>query len=249
MARRFFWIFLLFFLLPVATHAAWWNWQPLAGDWRRADWSSARLLPVASLEPEATVHIFAARVGRWRGIFAHHSWIVVKERGADAYTRFDVVGWGSPVRVNHREADGRWYGNIPEPVAEVRGAAAEAMIPRIRSAVQSYAYVTPGTYLAWPGPNSNSFVQHVLAETPELAQALPPTAIGKDFREDGLFAGLTPSRTGVQASLFGLAGLTLGWVEGVEVNLLGLVAGLDLRSPALKLPGWGRIGLQASLQP
>jgi hypothetical protein len=82
-----------------------------------------------------------------------------------------------------------------------------------------------------------------MAEVPELARALPPTAIGKDFREDGLFAGLTPSRTGVQASLYGLAGFTIGWVEGVEINLLGLVAGLDLRSPALKLPGWGRVGV------
>ncbi len=45
---------------------------------------------------------------------------------------------------------------------------------------------------------------------------LPPTAIGKDWRADGLFAGLTPSRTGIQASLYGLAGVTVGWVEGVE---------------------------------
>lgn len=242
-ARRLSLVFVLLFLVPVATHAAWWSMHGNASDWRGADWSSARLLPAAAIEPEATIHVFAARVGRWRGVFAHHSWVVVKEKDASAYTRFDVVGWGTPVRVNHREADGRWFGNLPEPVAEIRGEAAERMIPRIRAAVRSYAYVSPGTYLAWPGPNSNSFVQHVLAEVPELAQALPPTAIGKDFREDGLFAGLTPSRTGVQASLYGLAGVTLGWVEGVEVNLLGLVAGFDLRSPALKLPGWGRIGV------
>ncbi|AMJ63385.1 hypothetical protein AXW83_01845 [Bosea sp. PAMC 26642] len=242
-ARRILLLFTVLFLLPVATHAAWWSMQSNASDWRGADWSSAKLLPAATIEPEATVHVFAARVGRWRGVFAHHSWVVVKERGASAYTRFDVVGWGTPVRVNHREADGRWYGNVPEPVAEIRGEAAERLIPRIRAAVKSYAYVTPGTYFAWPGPNSNSFVQHVLAEVPELAQALPPTAIGKDFRENGLFAGLTPSRTGVQASLYGVAGVTLGWVEGIELNLLGLVAGFDLRSPALKLPGWGRVGL------
>ena len=123
-----------------------------------------------------------------------------------------------------------------------RGDAAERLIPRIRAAVASYAYSAPGSYLAWPGPNSNSFVQHVLADVPELRQALPPTAIGKDWRADGLFAGLTASRTGIQASLYGLAGVTVGWVEGIEINLFGLVAGLDLRSPALKLPGWGRVG-------
>jgi hypothetical protein len=37
--------------------------------------------------------------------------------------------------------------------------------------------------------------------------------------------------------------LKVGWVEGVEVNVLGLVAGLDLRHPAVKLPGFGRIGV------
>ena len=39
--------------------------------------------------------------------------------------------------------------------------------------------------------------------------------------------------------------MKLGWVEGVEVNVLGLVAGLDLRHPALKLPGFGRIGVES----
>lgn len=241
--RRVLTAFALLFILPVATHAAWWSWQPLPEEWHRADWSSAKLLPAASTEPEATVHVFAARVGRWRGVFAHHSWVVVKEAGASAYTRFDVVGWGNPVRVNHREADGRWFGNVPELVAEVKGPAAEALIPRIREAVKSYAYRASGSYAAWPGPNSNSFVQHVLAEVPELGQALPPTAIGKDWRESGLFAGRTPSRTGIQASLYGLAGVSIGWVEGIELNLLGLVAGIDLRRPALKLPGWGRVGV------
>ena len=43
--------------------------------------------------------------------------------------------------------------------------------------------------------------------------------------------------------------MTIGWVEGIEVNLLGLVAGFDLRSPALKLPGWGRISPLGSSSP
>ena len=46
------------------------------------------------------------------------------------------------------------------------------------------------------------------------------------------YAGLSDSGTGVEASLWGLLGVKLGWVEGVEVNVLGLVAGLDLRHPA-----------------
>jgi len=42
-----------------------------------------------------------------------------------------------------------------------------------------------------------------------------------------------------------LAGIKVGWVEGVELNVLGLVTGLDLRRPGLKLPGYGRIGIES----
>ena len=77
---------------------------------------------------------------------------------------------------------------------------------------------------------------------PELETTLPPNAVGKDFRP-APYPGLTDSRTGVEASLFGLLGVKLGWVEGIELNFLGLVAGLDLRHPAVKLPGFGRIGI------
>ena len=39
-----------------------------------------------------------------------------------------------------------------------------------------------------------------------------------------------------------MLGLKVGWVEGIEFNLFTLVAGLDIRRPAVKLPGIGRIG-------
>ena len=71
--------------------------------------------------------------------------------------------------------------------------------------------------------------------------ALPANAVGRDFRP-WPYVGLTDSGTGVEASLWGLLGVKLGWVEGVELNFLGLVAGLDLRNPGVKLPGFGRIG-------
>ena len=38
-------------------------------------------------------------------------------------------------------------------------------------------------------------------------------------------------------------GIKAGWVEGLELNFLGLVTGLDLRHPGIKLPGFGRLGL------
>ena len=235
---------LVLFLLPLAAHALWWSMRSdVASNWSGADWSSARLLPTPSAKPEAVVYVYAARVGRWRGIFAHHSWVVVKEKNASRYTRYDKVGWGRPVRTDGWPADGRWFGNAPEPVVAIEGEAAERLVPRVRAAVLNYPHGEWGNYRAWPGPNSNTFVAHVMREVPELHAALPPTAIGKDWHPAGDIFDWTPSRTGIQISLHGFAGLTIGWVEGLELNFLGLVAGFDLRRPALKIPGWGRIGV------
>jgi hypothetical protein len=243
--RRCMIIFLLVFLLPLLLHAAYWITQDRPQNWSQASWSSAGLLPPAREHGDALVRVYAARVGRWRGIFAHHTWVVVKEAGASRYTRFDVVGWGRPVRTDNWAADGRWFGQVPDVVAAIDSPAASLLIPRIRAAVSAYPYGEPGGYMAWPGPNSNTFVNMVLAAIPEAGVALPPTALGKDYRGE-VFAGLTPTRTGVQVSLMGLAGVSVGWIEGLEVNLLGLVAGFDLRRPALKFPGFGRIGLPAA---
>jgi hypothetical protein len=70
---------------------------------------------------------------------------------------------------------------------------------------------------------------------------LPPNAIGRDFRPLP-YLGWTDSGTGVEASIWGVLGLKIGWVEGVELNVLGLVAGVDLRHPGVKLPGLGHVG-------
>jgi len=67
------------------------------------------------------------------------------------------------------------------------------------------------------------------------------TRVGKDFRGLSL-CRLTDSGTGVEASLWGVLGVKLGWIEGVAVPIfpfLGLVTGLDLRHPGVKLPGFG----------
>ncbi|MDX2202028.1 MAG: DUF3750 domain-containing protein [Hyphomicrobiaceae bacterium] len=235
--------FLGLFLLPLAVHAAYWLSVDEGHSWRRANWASAGLLPAAHAQPEAMVNVYAARTGRWKGIFADHCWIVLKERGAAAYTRYDKVAWGRPVHVNAWAPDAHWYGHRPVLVASIAGAEAERLIPRIKAAVAAYPYARPGGYRVWPGPNSNTFVAHVLASVPEAQVALPPTAVGKDFRPIAQAVGLTPSQTGLQVTLGGLLGVSVGWVEGIEVNILGLVAGIDLRVPALKLPGFGRLGL------
>jgi len=234
----------LLFLGPLIARAALYAVGNDPRSWRDADWSSARLLPPATADKQARVVVFTGTTGAWKGIFSVHSWIVYKPANGSAWTRYDVVGWGSPVRTNNWPPDGRWYGNTPVAIADVSGAEAEKMIPRIEAAVSEYRYAKAGDYRIWPGPNSNSFVAAVLRTVPELGVTLPPNAVGRDYR-DGFYAGLTDSRTGIEINLNGLAGLKVGWVEGFELNLLGLVAGLDLRQPGVKLPGFGHVGVAA----
>ena len=235
------WSFILLYLLPIAASAVLYRLGGTGAGWQTADRSSTGLLPPAA-RPDAVVRVFAARTVRWRGIVASHCWIVLKPAGAASYTRYDYTAWGEPIRVNGFEPDGRWFGKAPEVVFAADGPAAEALVPRLEAAVRDYAWRNQGDYRAWPGPNSNTFVAAILAAAPEIQAALPLTAIGKDYPHDGRWVGWTGSRTGVRLTLGGYAGVTLGWVEGLEVNILGAVAGLDLRRPALKLPGLGRIG-------
>ena len=234
------------FLFPLAVHAALYAGKDRPASFRDADWSSTGMLPPADADRDARFLVFTGRTGRWKGIFAVHSWVVVKPENARSYTRYDLTGFGRPIHVNGWPADARWFGNTPQMVADIRGPAAAAAIPKIRAAIAGYPFPNLGDYRLWPGPNSNTFVAHVLRAAPELDVALPPEAIDKDFRADGTLFGLTESGTGVEASLWGLLGLKLGWVEGLEVNLLSLVAGLDIRRPAVKLPGFGRIGIESS---
>lgn len=217
----------------------------LGQDWRTADRSSAGIAPRPDSHEQAIVLVYSARAFSWRGMFGVHTWIATKRHGAKAYVVHQVVGWrarhGLPVVVSEPGLpDRRWYGSAPEVLADIRGSEAAALIPRIEQAVADYPY--RHRYTMWPGPNSNTFTAFVARHTGEFVVDLPPTAIGKDFLgEDGWLAR-TPSGSGFQVSLFGLFGLLASVDEGLEVNMLGLVFGIDPLAPALKLPGLGRIG-------
>jgi len=235
--------FLILFLLPLAARAALHAVDGGPRSWRDVDWSSIGSLPPAARHPEARLIVYSGRTGGWKGVLSVHTWLVLKRANAATWTRYDVVGWGTPLRANGWAPDGRWYGNQPTVIVDLKGAAAEALLPRIEAAVRSYEYRNAGGYRMWPGPNSNSFVAAALSAVPEIGVSLPSNAIGRDFRPHP-YVGLSDSRTGVEASLWGVLGVKLGWVEGFEFNLVGLVAGLDIRQPAVKLPGYGRIGFE-----
>jgi hypothetical protein len=222
-----------------------------------ADMSSTGLLPAAEKHPAARVLILSVPLSGQRGKLLTHSWVVFKRENARSWSRYDVLGFASrdadgarngqwlrnKPTLNRYEADGHWFGRSPVVIANAEGTAAVVMIPKIQAVIENYEPMA-GHYRTWPGPNSNTFVAAVLRAVPELKVSMPPTAIGKDFRP-GLFVGLADSRTGVEANLLGILGVKIAWIEGVEINLLSLIAGFDLRQPAVKLPGFGRIGLHA----
>jgi hypothetical protein len=240
-------------VLPLAVAVALWyadGTQP--ADWRTARRDSAGIAPPAAATREAVIHVYAAPAVRWRGAFGVHTWIAAKAQGAPEYTRFDVMGFGvargrSAVRVRTGVPDGYWYGAEPELIREVRGGEeVDRLIERLHAAARDYPY--DRVYRLWPGPNSNTFIAALGRSVPELSIDLPPTAVGKDYLPGGRMVGRPASGSGFQFSLFGAFGLILSPQEGIELNLIGLCAGMDFNPPALKLPGLGRIGLPNEIE-
>lgn len=222
-----------------------------AQDWRTASRAPAGLAPDPAQTTEAVVQVYAARTVGWRGYFGVHTWIAVKPTGAERFTVHEVMGYqarrtGNGVRSSQRAADMYWYGNRPWLLADVRGPGVDDTIARLRSAVEGYRFAT--SYHVWPGPNSNTFVAEVLRAAPELRVDLPALAIGKDYLGARL-VDLTPSGTGAQFNLFGLAGVLVGLEEGLELNVIGLTFGLNPARLAVKLPLLGNVGFGGPVEP
>src|SRR5262245_54321660 len=159
-----------------------------ARDWRTASREPVGLAPAAATTPEPLIQVYAARAIGWRGLFGVHTWVAVKPEGK-GYTVYEVIGWrlyssDTAVVVRNRPPDGRWFGAMPELIADRRGAGVDVLIERIEKAASDYPWA--GEYKVWPGPNSNTFTAWLLRAVPELGADLPPTAIGKDYSGERL---------------------------------------------------------------
>ncbi len=205
--------------------------------------------PLPGEHDEAVVQVYGARTRGAKKALAMHCWIATKRKGANHYVISQVIGWrlqrgGTALFSEPGIPDKDWYGNKPELLLDRRGPAAEVLIGQIEQAVTGYPWA--GEYTVWPGPNSNTFVAWIGLQVPDLGLDLPSTAIGKDWRPINKAVGFSASGTGLQASLFGLLGLSIGYEEGLELNVLGLSLELDLFDLAVELPGAGRIGPAAA---
>lgn len=213
-------------------------------NWSTASRESANLVPLPENDPEAKVQIYSAKAFSWRGRFSVHTWIAFKEKNAESYLVSHAALWniyhGREVVVVTKDVPDRyWYGAVPSIIYSASGKEAEEIIPQIHAAIKSYPY--HNFYRAYPGPNSNTFISHVIREVKKIKIALPSNAIGKDFLCQKFFA-ISEAKSGVQFSFYGMLGIILDWREGIEINIIGLSFGVNFLCPALKLPLIGRVG-------
>ncbi|MEZ4704154.1 MAG: DUF3750 domain-containing protein [Bdellovibrionota bacterium] len=240
------WVLTGVFFLLVA-YVAYAFYSTRNASWRTANRQSANISPKPSAFSDAIVQVFYARTFGWRGKFAVHSWIAYKEKNASDYVVTEVLGWRKfrqmpVVSVEIGEPDRIWFDNVPVVLQELRGPKAERAIEDIKNAIQTYSY--PNEYILWPGPNSNSYIAHLIRSTRDLTVELPANAIGKDRLMGKRLWDWSQTGKGIQFSLAGLFGVTLGLHEGVEINVLTLCFGVDLLRPAIKLPFVGRLGIK-----
>ncbi|NKB99941.1 MAG: DUF3750 domain-containing protein [Pseudomonadales bacterium] len=135
----------------------------------------------------AVVQVYGADVWGVRGHFAIHTWIATKDVDENTYTIYQVIGWrlrreGTAVSITKGSPDRPWFRSSPLLLHELRGVEAEVLIPKISEAAKSYPY--DREYVMWPGPNSNSFIEWIALEVPELGLSLPAKAIGKNWMQD-----------------------------------------------------------------
>ena len=156
-------------------------------DWRTASREPAGIAATPNEESRAVIEFYAADAFSWRGWFAVHPWIAIKEEQASEYSVYEVTGWqvkrGLPA-VRHYQTktpDRYWFGSKPELLLSIKGEKAAELIPKIKAAIAEYPWMDE--YSIFPGPNSNTFVAWVGLQVPELELQLPFNAIGSGYAD------------------------------------------------------------------
>lgn len=156
-------------------------------DWRTASREPAGIAPSPMVEKQAVIEFYAADAFSWRGWFAVHTWVAIKEINAVQYTVYEVVGWrtrsGLPALHKFQTAtpDRYWFGAKPEKILSVTGDKAAQLIPKLKEAVARYPWANEYTVI--PGPNSNTFPAWLGLQVPELKLEMPFNAIGSGYAD------------------------------------------------------------------
>ena len=167
----------------------------LKTHWSSASRESTGTAPSPQRFPEASVRVYYARSFHWRGAFGVHSWLAIKEKNGSSYQIFQVIGWRlfgnhSSVDVHWGDPARYWYGEKPILLGEISGADAEKAIPKIRDAAENYPYAW--NYRVWPGPNSNTFISHLIRSAENFPFGLPPLPKASASKSLGLSSAGIP---------------------------------------------------------
>jgi hypothetical protein len=156
-------------------------------NWQAASREPAGIASIPSQDGRAIIEFYAADAFSWRGWFAVHPWIAIKEENATEYSVYEVIGWQvrrgkSAIRQYQTPTPDRyWYGSKPELLLSIKGEKAVKLIPKIQAAIALYPWVNE--YSVFPGPNSNTFVAWIGLQVPELKLTLPFSAIGSGYAD------------------------------------------------------------------
>ncbi|MEO1699247.1 MAG: DUF3750 domain-containing protein [Planctomycetota bacterium] len=172
----------------------------------------------------------------WYARFAVHSWIDYRRDDGRCF-RIGVPAPNTDVRhVEIEEAavfdDRRWEERV-RVVRVLTGDDASAALVRLAELAASGEAWADGGYRAFPGPNSNTFVERLVRRAPGLDAQLSPNALGRDYAP--FRAGLTAGGTGVELET-PVLGAEVGLREGVQLHVLQLPIGVRLWPPAVLLP-------------
>ena len=210
-----------------------------------AGYARLRPKPSVPLDPPPAEPVVQLRCGPLSaplGYVAVHYWFVAFDPDEGQWHRWELwqeadmggTSWGHIHRDLLSPRSGI-NGFPPQVMAEWRGRQALDLQAAL---ADSPEYPHRDRYLAWPGPNSNTYIAWVLRRAGVSAD-LDPRGIGKDYLGTAGVA-VTTTRTGVQAET-SLLGLKAGVLDGVEVHFLCFTFGLDTWPPAVKTP-LGRVG-------
>jgi len=170
--------------------------------------------------------------------FATHSWVQYRPDVNSPWRRIEIVNKTSGL-LHHviddetAHAKKRWDERV-RILSQSDGNKNPHFVRDIMSFAKNYE---ASIYRVWPGPNSNTFAEHLMREVDGVSAVLDHNAVGK---EHGFYAGRTAGGTGVEMQS-PVAGLALGLREGVEVSLFGLTGGVSFYPPAVKIPFLPRI--------
>lgn len=165
--------------------------------------------------------------------FATHSWVDYRPDLYSSWRRIEIVNKNSGL-LHHKISDadalaGRRWGERVRVLSQSDGKANPNFV---RDIVRFSSGYDASIYRVWPGPNSNTFAEHLLREVGGISAQLDHNAVGK---EHGFYAGRTAGGTGLELQT-PLLGVALGLQEGVEVSVLGLSAGASIMPPRVKIP-------------